>query len=200
LKPVHKSVDFVRRVAERSFRGIITTIKLDALLPKTYSYADRFRFIQQRFKSNDRSNRLLTVEVSNFEGGNRLSLFDRMGEEEILSLKRVWDVEENRFYIESVWVSQNASLDALRRHFLKLLSWNARAAVQEVLKLQTKPQKIQSYKKEFFVDKIIVSENGIEVIYKDRAIYLSDRIQFRNVFRSFRRSPCEDSFSGQARH
>ncbi|MDE0150879.1 MAG: hypothetical protein OXK80_00060 [Bdellovibrionales bacterium] len=194
LKPVHRSVDFVRRVTENSLRGIITTVKLDVLFSKTYSYEDRFHFIQQKLKSSRRLNRLLTFRVSDFEGGNRLSLFDSTGEDEILSVKRVWDAEENRFYVKSVWISQTAPPDILKRHFLRLLSWNARAAVREVMELQKKPQKIQSYEKEFFVDEIVVSENGVEVSYKDRAVYLSNKIRFRDVFRSFRRSSCKDSF------
>ena len=195
LKPVHRSVDFIRRAVERGLRGIITTVKLDVLLSKTYSYEDRFSFIQQKLQSDAQLNQLFTVEVNTFEGGSRLSLFDGTGESEILSLRRIWDAEENRFYIKSILISQHASPDILRRGFFKLLSWNARAALREVLELRRNPERASSYEKEFFVEQVIADKRGVRVTYKDRAIYLRDRIQLRNVLRPFRQS-CKDSLVG----
>ena len=194
LKPVHKSIDFIRDTVERGLYGIVTTIKLDALLSKTYSHEDRFNFIKQALKANSEFNRLFNIRLHTSKKGTRLSLFDKTNNNRVLSLKRVWDSEENRFYLQSVWFSRSTSSETLK-DFFHLLPWNARSAVREILSLQDDHQKIESYKREFFIDKVNISnENKIEIFFKKEAIYLSDKMQFRNILKSNKKSPCQKSF------
>ena len=194
LKPVHKSIDFIRNVTEASLRGIVTTIRLDTLLSKFHSQEDRFRFIRQALKTNSRLNQLFNIRLHNSKKGTRLSLFDRTNGSRVLSLKSSWDSEENRFYLESISLSRSTSLETLKG-FLHLLPWNARSAIREVLNLLTDPEKLESYKREFFVDRVKTSNaNEIEVFFKNRAIYLSNKTRIKRVSKSNQQSPCKNSF------
>lgn len=194
LKPVHKSIDFIRNITERSVRGIVTTIRLDTLLSRFHTQEDRFRFIKQELEANHKLGRLFNIELRTSTEEERLSLFDRTTGDKILSLKSSWDSKENRFYVQSISLSRSTSLKALKG-FLHLLPWNARSAVREVLNLLTDPDKLESYKREFFVDRVKTSKaNEIEVSFKDRAIYLSNKTRIRRISKSNQQSPCKNSF------
>ena len=195
LKPVHRSIDFIRDVGERGLYGIVTTIKLDVLLSKTYSHEDRFQFIKQALKTNSEFNRLFNIRLHTSKKGTKLSLFDKTNNNRVLSVKSNWDSEESRFYIQSVSLSPSAPKSTLKKSFLNLLPWNARSAVREVIGLQANPQKMESYEREFFVEKVNLSnKNEIEVLFKKGAVYLNDKIRFRNILKSNKKSPCQKSF------
>ena len=200
LKPVHKSISFIRNIASKTLRGVITTIKLDTLVSTIYNREDPFDLIQKKLHLE--LGELLTVEWNTFEKGHQLSLFNQNDKDPFLSLKRIWDERENKFYIQSIWLSSSADVDIIRKSVLKLFSWNVRAAIREVLELQNQPEKISSYEKEFFVDQVTVNQGGnqrgtqegIEVIYKEKAIDLRGKIQFQNPFQAIRRKPCKNTF------
>lgn len=188
LKPVHKSIDFIRQWTEKSIKGTVSTLKLDTLLSKTYTYEDRFRFIKKEFEKKKKLKNLFDIEWTTLTNGHQLSLSNKINGSKILSLKRMKDPETNQFYLESIWISQTAEHNTLR-NVLHLLSWNARSAVRELLKIQDSPQKIQSYEREFFVDHIDRQAYGIEVVYKEKAINLKDKFQFKSLS-----SFCRDLF------
>ena len=190
LKPVHRSIDAIRSLSERSLSGLITTLKLDALLSKTYKYEDRLSFIKQSIENHQ----LLDVELQTSQGEKKLSLFSRTTGSRILSLKSLWDSTENRFYIQSVWLSSFAP-SQIPKGVFNLFPWNARSAVREVLTLLKAPEKRKAYEREFFVDRIsISSEQEMEVFFKNRAIYLSERLQMKGISKSHQQSPCKNSF------
>ena len=190
LKPVHKSIDSVRSMAERSIRAVITVMNLDTLFSKFYTHEDRFQFIRQQVEEKYKNGSVMDIEIIPIEKGHRLSLSDKLSGEKILSLTRMWQEEEKRFYIHSVYVSQSAVHPILKKNFLKWLSWNARSAVREILKLRDHSQKISAYKREFFVDEVIVNDKGIEVFYKNKAIYLDSKIRRQTI----KNNPCKNSF------
>ena len=192
LKPVHKSVNFIRNFVEKSVRGIAVTLGLNTLLSKAYTYEDRFHFIKKEFEEKSKLNRLFKVELTPLIEGGQLSIFSKIDGRKILSLRRVRDSETNQFYIADIWVSQTAE-QALIRNALRLLSYNARSAVRELLKIQGKPQQIQAYGREFFVNQVTVQADGIEVVYKEKAINLRDKFQFNRVFTNLS-SSCQTLF------
>ena len=183
LKPVHKSIDFIRQWTEKSIRGTASILKLDTLLSKTHTYEDRLHFIKKEFENKTKLSKLFDVEWAALANGHQLSLSDKTNGSKVLSLKRMQYPETNQFYLESVWLSQTAEPNVLRS-ILYLLSWNARSAVRELLKIKDNSQKIQSYEREFFVDHINRQADGMEVVYKEKAINLKNKFQFKNVWSS----------------
>ena len=192
LRPVHRSVDFIRRFAEKSIKGTAAVLKLNTLLSKTHTYEDRFNFIKKEFERKKKFNRIFDLEWDNLTEGNRLSLSNKADGKKVLSLKRAQDSETNQFYLESLWISKTATQDL--RSVLNLLSWNARSAVRELLKIKDDLKKVQSYEREFFVDQIDFQASGIEVRYKAKAISLGDKFQFKKVFKRTRLSDCQSVF------
>lgn len=187
LKPVHKSVDLIRRFSEKGVRSIAAVLRLNTLFSKAYTYEDRFHLIAKEFESKSKLNRLFEVKLTALTNGNQLSLLSKIDGRQILSLKRIQDPDTNQFYLESIWISQTA--EPTLQSILHLLSWNSRSAVRELLKIKDDPQKIQSYEREFFVDQINIQENGMEVRYKEKAINLKGKFQFKNLS-----SLCKDLF------
>ena len=188
LKPVHKSIDFLRRSAEKGLHGISAFLGLKTLFSKAYTYEDRFHFIAKEFESKNKTNRLFEVKLTALAKGTELSLFSKADGRKILSLKKIQDPKTNQFYLESIWVSQTAE-SAFIQNILSFLSWNARSAIRELLKIKDSSQKIQSYEREFFVDQINIQENGMEVVYREKAINLKDKFQLKNMS-----SFCKDLF------
>ena len=188
LKPIHNSIDFIRQWTEKSIRGTASILKLDTLLSKIHTYEDRFRFIKKEFEKKKKLSNLFEIEWTALANGHQLSLSDKTNGSKVLSLKRMQDPETNQFYLESIWISQTAEPNVLRS-ILYLLSWNARSAVRELLKIKDSSQKIQSYEREFFVDHISRQADGMKVVYKEKAINLKDKFQFKNLWLS-----CKDFF------
>ena len=191
LKPIHTSVSFIRNFVEKSIKGVAVTLGLKTLLSKTYTYEDRFHFIKKEFEVKNKLNRLFKVELIPLIEGGQLSIFSKIDGRKILSLRRIQDSETNQFYIADIWISQTAER-ALIRNALRLLSYNARSAVHELLKIRESSQQIQAYEREFFVNQITAQEDGIEVVYKEKAINLRDKIQFKRVFKTL--SSCQTLF------
>ena len=183
LKPIHKSVNFIRNTVEKSVKGIAVALGLKTLLSKAYTYEDRFRFIKREIEVKNKLNRLFEVELTPLTDGGQLSIFSKIDGHKILSLKRIRDAETNQFYIADIWISQTAE-QALIRNALRLLSYNARSAVRELLKVRGNPQQIQDYEREFFVNQITVQEDGVEAVYKEKAISLRNKFQFKRVFQN----------------
>ena len=193
LKPVHKSIDFIRNLAEKSVRGMAVVLKLDVLLSKTYTYEDRFHFIKKEIEAGNKLNRLFDIELTHFIKTSQLSISSKTGNK-ILSLKRIWDSKTNQFYIANVWVSHTAESVLITQGLLNLLSWNARSAVRELLKIKGNKEKILIYERKFFVDRITVQGDGMEVVYKEKAINLKDRLRLRKIFKPSSSSSCSSSF------
>ena len=193
LKPVHKSIDFIRNFAERSVRGIAVALKLNVLLSKTYTSEDRFHLITREFEKKKKLNQLFDIEWTPLTEGSQLSIFRKKNGNKIFSVTRVRDLETNQFYIASIWISQTAE-PVLTRNVLKLLSWNARSAVRELLKIKDSSQKIQSYEREFFVDHINVQADGITAVYREKAISLRNSFRLKKMFKNLWHSSCQMLF------
>ena len=190
LKPVHRSVDAIRSFAEKSVRGIFVTLRLNTLLSKTHTYEDRFHLIKKEIETKKKLHQLFEIELQTLPEGVQLSLSNKKDGSPILVLKRVQDTKTHQFYIQSVWMAQTAENAAIR-NVLSLLSWNARSAIRELLKIKDSPQKIQSYEREFFVNQITVQDNGIEVLYKEKAIPLKNSFRMKNNVRTFLPASCK---------
>lgn len=194
FKPVHRSIDFIRGFVEKGVRSTAAALKLDVLLSKTFTYKDRFHLIKKEFSEKNKLNRLFDIELTDFEGGGGLSISSKKNGDKMLSLKRVYDPDTNQFYIASIWISRTAN-PALIRSISNLLSWNARSAVNELLKIKDSRHKMQSYEREFFVDHITVQDTGIEAVYKEKAINLKGLFQLKKTSNRLHSSPCKTHIS-----
>ena len=196
LKPVYRSVDFIRNRIEKGVRGIVFFTGLDVLFSKTYKTEDRFAFIQQELNKKNQRYGGLEIELTPLSHGSRLSVLSRTHNNAIMSLDRIWNPQKNRFYIKSVWLSQEAA-PLLRRSFLRLFSWNTRSAIREAIKLVQNRKNIPAYEGEFFVDQIVADENGIKIVYKDYAVGLKDKTRLNFFANPARR--CKEVFQNSLR-
>lgn len=163
LKPVHKTIDKVRRGVEGTAKFALRAFRINKLKSRYYTEVDQLEHVKMLMQKQGKQN----VEFSNLGGLQKITFKQPYTQKLLAEI----DIREN--YVETLKLNPSTYHEHdLIKEFSKAFSWSLRQAIQEVQKF-SKKNKLQKLGSEFYIKALKHENSLVEVNYKPHAIAIN---------------------------
>ncbi|MCH2533154.1 MAG: hypothetical protein MK008_01785 [Bdellovibrionales bacterium] len=160
LKPVHKTIDKIRRGVEGAARFALRAFRINELRSRYYTEVDQLEHIKLLMNKQGQHN----VEISS-SGSMQKIVFKQPYTQKLLT-----EVNIQHNYVHSLKLNPNTYHEHdLVKEFSKVFSWSLKQAIQEAQKF-TKNNKLQKLGSEFYIESLRAERSLVEINYKPHAI------------------------------